>query len=325
MDTTTALTGTADAMFSSRLKLKHLTLFQNVCQLRTLRKAADASHMTQPAATKLIHELEELFAVPLFRRTRSGMTLTLHGHVVRRHVDILLADIGNMRAEVEMLSDGVMGLIRLGVVPSLAPALLAQSIAQTLKARPHVRFEVLEGSTTALLASLNRNELDLIFGRVLNAAQAESLRVVNVYAESFAIVCAAGHPLARRRSIRWGALARQTWVLPPAGTPMRQLVDNMFTRHHALRPEAAVESNNFIRMQHLIHHSELLGIVPRSMALEGVANHELAVLSPGVADDFAPISLISRSDIDQPPLMDLFSRVVLETAAAMKLGVDARG
>lgn len=308
-----------DRVFAGRLKLKHLALFRSVCELGTVRKAADASAMTQPAATKLIQELEAMCGVTLFQRDRGGMRTTLFGDVVRRHVDILLADIDNLRADVDMLASGMSGCIRLGVVPSLSQSLLATSVARTLALRPMLRFETQEGSTNDLLARLKRNELDLIFGRILDAEQAEGLRVIRVYAESFAIVCAAGHALSARRSVPWSELSKCRWVLPPTGTPMRQLVDGIFTRAGALHPHAAVEGSSFERMRSLIQASDLLGVVPRSMALAGKASGELVLLKPGVGDDFAPISLIARGDIDPSPIATLFAQVVLETAVSMKL------
>ena len=305
--------------FNSRLKMKHLELFRKVCELQTLRKAADASSMTQPAATKLIQELEAMFGVPLFQRDRRGMKLTQHGAVVRRHIDILLADIGNMRADVDLFSMGGIGRIRLGIIPSLASALLAQSIARTLETWPNVRFILQEGATTELLASLGRNELDVIFGRVLDTELARSLRVINVYTESFAIVCGARHPLAKRRNVPWGHLAQFRWALPPAGTPLREQADNLFTRNRVLRPAVAVETSSFAQMRYLIGRCDLLGIVPRSIALQGRASKDLVLLKPELGADFAPISLLFRKEFDQPPLIEEFARVVCEAATALRL------
>jgi DNA-binding transcriptional LysR family regulator len=300
--------------------MKHLELFRHVCELQTLRKAAEASSMTQPAATKLIQELEGMFGVQLFLRDRRGMKLTQHGGVVRRHIDILLADIANMRAEVDLFSTGATGRIRLGIIPSVASALLAQSIAQTLAARPHVRFMLQEGATTELLASLARNELDLTFGRVLDMQRARSLRVINVYTESFAIVCGPKHSLAKQRHVSWGELARARWALPGEGTPLRDLADNLFTRNRVLRPVVAVESSSFEQMRHMIHGSDLLGVVPRSIAMLGQENKDLVMLKPELGADFAPISLLLRKEFDQPPLIEEFVKVVRDRAVALKLG-----
>ncbi|UTW13117.1 LysR substrate-binding domain-containing protein [Marinobacterium rhizophilum] len=307
-------------VFTSRLKLKHLILLRNVAELQTLRKGAAASNMTQPAATKLIQELEALFGVALFHRDRQGMTLTLYGERVRQHVDILLTDIDRLREGVDMLAQGITGQIRVGVVPSIAPALLTQSIVRILQERPKVRFIIQEASTTALLASMHRNELDLILGRVLDADQAQGMKVTHVYAEAFTIVCAKQHVLSQRKNPSWTQMAQFRWVLPPSGTPMRQMVDNIFTQNLAIRPEAAVESSSFGQMRDLIGHSNLLGIVPRSIAAQPQSREILDVLKNDVGTHFTPISLIYRSDIDQPPLIDIFADTVSETAAAMGLG-----
>jgi DNA-binding transcriptional LysR family regulator len=231
-----------DESFLRHLRLKHLLLFRHVCGLQTLRKASVASHMTQPAATKLIRELEEMLGAPLFVRERQGMKLTVHGDLVHRHVEILLGDIGTMRAEINLLSSGASGQIRLGVVPSLMPALLTQSITQTLEIRPQLRFTIQEAATTGLLEKLYRNELDLILGRVVNAAQAKLLNVQPVYSESFVVACATKHALARRRGVTWKALSAEKWVLPPSDTPMRHLVDNLFIQNKSVKPEATVEA-----------------------------------------------------------------------------------
>lgn len=305
--------------FNSRLKLKHLDLFRNLCELQTLRKAAEASSMTQPAATKLIQELEAMFGVTLFQRDRRGMRLTQHGAVVRRHIDVLLADIANMRAEVDLFTMGSAGRIRLGIIPSLASALLARSITRSLELRPQVRFTLQQGATTELLASLARNELDVIFGRVLDSQIAAKLRVVDVYTETFSIACAAKHALARRRNPPWTELAKFRWALPAAGTPLRELADGLFTSNRVLRPMVAVESSSFEQMRYLIAQSDLLGVLPRSIALQGHRDQELVLLNPQLGADFAPISLMFRKEFEQPPFIEEFAKLVLETAAELKL------
>jgi DNA-binding transcriptional LysR family regulator len=247
------------------------------------------------------------------------MKPTPEGAVVRRHIDVLLADISNMRAEVDQFSSGESGRIRLGVIPSLASELLAQSIATTLATRPRVQFVLQEGATTELLASLGRNDLDLTFGRVLTTQLAQNLRVINVYTESFAVVCGPRHELAKRNAVSWKDLARFRWVLPAAATPFRDLVDNLFTRNRVLRPVVAVESRSFEQMRHLVARSDLVAVVPHSFATQGKASRQLAVLKAGLGADFAPISLLFRKEFGQPPLIEEFARVVCESAAALKL------
>src|ERR1700733_3335267 len=104
---------------SSRLRLKHLQLVRKVFEQHTLRAAAEASNMSQSAATKLLQEVEEMYAVSLFHRSKHGMKPTPYGDIVKRHIGILLADMERMEQEIAVVAQGGFGRVRLGILPSV--------------------------------------------------------------------------------------------------------------------------------------------------------------------------------------------------------------
>ena len=307
------------AALKTRLRFRHLELFRNVCELQSLRKAAEASSMTQPAATKLIQELEDMFGMRLFQRDRKGMRSTQYGDIVRRHIDVVMADVSNLHADLKLFASGGTGLIRLGIIPSLSAALLATSINKLLAAHPRASFQLKEGTTDELMQELARNHLDIIFGRVLHAGHASHLRVTNVYAESFHIVCGKRHRFASRPAVSWKDLAQEHWVLPATGSPLRDMAEDMFTTRGVLRPVVAVASGSFHQMRYVIAAGELLGLLPRSIALQGQTDGDLVVLRPTQRVKFAPISLIAREDFEQAPLVEEFAQIVTHTARSLKL------
>jgi len=311
--------GALPPAFRTRLRMKHLELFRHICELRSLRQAAEASSMTQPAATKLVQELEDMFGARLFHRDRTGMRPTASGEMVRRHIAVLLADVGHMVSEVKLFAGGGSGLIRLGIIPSLAPRLLAESMNKLLAAHPQARFQLREGATDELLDGLSRNELDIIFGRVLHAAPARNLRLAPIYTEMFDIVCGRQHALARKAAPTWKDLAQELWVLPASGTPLREMAESMFSAHGVLRPAVAVASSSFQQMRFVIAAGQLLGILPRSIAARGQAEGDLVLLRQVERVKFAPISLILRKDVEQPPVVEAFSRIVRATARSLRL------
>lgn len=311
-------TGVLPPGLKTRLRLKHLELFRHVCELQSLRKAADASSMTQPAATKLVQELEDMFGLPLFHRDRRGMRPTEHGEALRRHVQVLMADVANMYADVHLLAAGGTGLVRLGIIPSLSSALLAASVNELVATHPSARIQMRESSTDELLRDLLANNLDILFGRVLHVASASRLRITEVYTETFEIVCARSHRLARRRAVTWQDLSQEPWVLPATG-PLREMAEDMFTAHGVLRPVVSIASGSFHQTRHVIASGALLGILPRSLALESQASGDVVLLRTGRGPRFAPISLIARKDIEQPPLVREFERIAVRTAAALRL------
>ena len=92
---------------------------------------------------------------------------------------------------------------------------------------------------------------------------------------------------------------------------MRMLIDSLFTRNAALRPAVAVECNSFERMFHLIARSNMLGVMPRAMGLQGQTRGELSMIRYDLGANFAPISLIFRKNTVSPPGVERFAQSVL--------------
>jgi DNA-binding transcriptional LysR family regulator len=288
------------------MKIRHLELFNAVVEKQTLRKAAEVIQITQPAATKLIQELESILGAQLFTRDRKGMWLTQYGGVFKRHASTLMADLAQMHREIKQLQKGEVGQIRLGFVPSLDPELLSTAISNSLTKFPEIQIRTFEGSTNELLASMGRNELDLILGRILNLKIANQYAMHPIYKESFAIVCGAKSLHKNKAGINWEQLSMGQWILPALQTPFREMIDNLFTQHGVLRPNVVVESSSFEKIQKLIINTELLGILPANLAIEGQKNKTLRLLKSDLGKNFAPISLIYRKDIEISPVTQKF-------------------
>lgn len=172
----------------------------------TSLKAAAASNMTQPAATKLIQELEDMFCVILFQRNRRGMQLTQQGEILHRHIDVIFSDIGNISEEINQFTHGI-GLMRLGILSVIILTLLSRSINEFLERHPLTQFVIREGTTDELIGQLMRNEIDITFGRMLEATHISKLQITKIYTEAFDIVCGNNNPLALQKDIKWKDLA----------------------------------------------------------------------------------------------------------------------
>jgi DNA-binding transcriptional LysR family regulator len=93
----------------------------------------------------------------------------------------------------------------------------------------------------------------------------------------------------------------------------------MFTERGQLRPVVAVASSSFHQMRYVIASGQLLGVLPHSIAKAGEAGGDLAILRPKQVSKIAPISLITRGDIDHlHALLDL-ERIAIQTAKNLML------
>ena len=88
---------------------RRLQVFSTVARLLSFTKAADVLHMTQPAVTFQIRQLEEYFNTRLFDRTHNRITLTVAGELVKSHADRIIAQYGEMDNEIRKLTGDVLG------------------------------------------------------------------------------------------------------------------------------------------------------------------------------------------------------------------------
>lgn len=304
---------------ASRLRLKHLQLAQQIFERHTLRAAAEASNMTQSAATKLLQELEEMYAVPLFQRSKYGMKPTSYGEAVRRHIGILLADMERMEQELALVAQGGYGRIRLGVLPSVPASLLNGAVKAMLAEYPGVRFSIYESDSTDLLANLLRNELDVTFARVLEREMTEGVRAIRVYDESFLIVSRPHHPLTRIKRPSWERLSEAAWILPARGTPMRHFINESFSRNAAFRPTVVVECSTVERVRSLVLQSDMVAVLARSFVTQRRGQDKLAILDCSLGPNFASTSLVIRQHGELAPVVEAFCRVVQANAQELRL------
>jgi len=304
---------------ASRLRLKHLKLAQQVFEQHTLRAAAEASNMSQSAATKLLQELEEMYAVPLFQRSKHGMRPTSYGDVVKRHIEVLLADMERMEQEIALVAQGGFGRIRLGVLPSVPDSLLNGAINVMLSEYPGVRFSIYEADSNDLLASLQRNELDVTFARVLDRDMTEGVRAIRVYDQSFLIVSRPGHPLARIKRLSWEQLSEATLILPAQGTPLRNFINECFSRNAAFHPTVAVECSTVERVRSLVLQSDMIAVLARSFVTGRRGQDKLAILDCSLGPNFASTSLVLRQRSELAPVVEAFCRVVRTNASELRL------
>ncbi len=101
----------------SSLRIAHLRAFQTVAASTSMQVAARSLGVSQPAISKFIKELEDVFGAQLFIRGPRGVTLTETGSVLGSRTELLLADIAAAQAEVSAVATGAAGRVTIGALP----------------------------------------------------------------------------------------------------------------------------------------------------------------------------------------------------------------
>src|SRR5438105_14819657 len=120
----------------ARLKTRQLLLLVAIADEGNIHRAAEVLHMTQPAASKLLKDLEDVLDVSLFDRLPRGMRPTWYGEVMIRHARVALASLNQAHDEVQALKAGRFGQVIVGAITTPGLTLLQQQVSGGKQAHP---------------------------------------------------------------------------------------------------------------------------------------------------------------------------------------------
>jgi len=247
---------------ATRLKTRHLSLLLHLYEQRSVLRAAEAANMTQPAASKLLAEMEGLVGVPLFTRHARGVEPTWYGQALIRRARSALSEIGRAHDEIAALRAGRMGQAAIGTVVNPGTNLIPQAIAALKRDFPDILVKVEMDYSRPLVSKLLDGQLDIVVGRIMDPEGAAELEFEPLADEPHAVIVRAGHPLAGRNAVTHADLAEYGWIMPPAASVLRSRLDAVFLEHGLPLPQNIVETASLPVIIHLLRHSDLLTALP---------------------------------------------------------------
>lgn len=160
-------------MLSPHLRLRHLRCFLEIARLGSLSAAAEALHVSQPAASKTIRELEEILGTALFDRSGRRLVLTAAGRIYQNHAGAAIADLE--RAQHLVLSPPrERPKISAGVLPTAGTGLVPRAALAFRETHPDVLLDVMTGPNWLLHSLLREGQLDIVIGRIPPRVQAKA-------------------------------------------------------------------------------------------------------------------------------------------------------
>lgn len=252
----------------NRLKLRQLQLLATLGEARSLHQAAAQLGMTQPAATRLLREVEELLDTPLFERTSRGLHPTDMGRLLVRHATVLLSSIDQIYDDAQALKAGNGGSLKIGIFPGTWPLLLPKAIMRLKEDTPRIHIEIQDGTQDALLNLLRTGALQVVIGRAPEGDAARDLAFDIVLRETFSIVCRPEHPLLQGRTTppSLADLIDHRWILPLRKTPLRNSLDLYLLSQCGRVPIDVIDSAAVTANLALIWEGDYFAVMPHSIA-----------------------------------------------------------
>ncbi|MDR8770256.1 HTH-type transcriptional regulator GbpR [Burkholderia multivorans] len=213
------------------LKARHMHLVVAIDTYRNLTQVAEVTHVTVPAVSKSLAELERGLGLTLFSRTAHGLVPTPYGECLVRRARELVAILHQTRDELKALSSGTEGKVRIGMLPASASVLLPEALSLLKQRSPGTNVAVMEGATSWLLPELWQGHLDLVVGRLPPPDTLSSFVEKELLEDPVTLVTGCHHPLARRKSVKWSDLEPYPWILPPPGSILRDPLERVLEAH----------------------------------------------------------------------------------------------
>ncbi len=268
---------TSDRFIRSHLKTRHLVLLVELGRHASIMHAAQAAGVTQPAASKLIGELEHALGVTLFERLPRGVVPTWYGKVLIRRAGAALAEMDAAHQEIMQGLAGIGGRVALGSVLTPSVSLVPRAVRLVKASAPQVQIMVTVDTSQALVEQLAAGELDIVIGRIVDPGAAAELNFEPLADETHKLIVRAGHPWLARRDLTLDDIAGAAWILPPAGRLREQLME-LFVSRGLGQPADTVETMSLSLVPQLLADSDRIIALPAELVQAYLDAGKLAVL-----------------------------------------------
>ncbi|KQO24651.1 LysR family transcriptional regulator [Acidovorax sp. Leaf76] len=303
------------AQVCARLRFRHLQFLDILGQTRNLRLTAEQMHITQPAATKILMDIEEILESRLFDRLSRGMRPNELGLFTLRYAASALAGHRKFVDEFNALKEGGHGHLTIGAITGSAAHVLTASVAEIQRLRPLLVLKVLEQSSDQLIVWLAERKIDLMIGRFTDEAQRAQFHYERLSNEPLLVVGGLHHPLRGARDLDMAELSHWPWILYPASTAVRRVSDDIFGRNGLALSSGVVETPSFLFALQMMQTTDMLSLQPQALVERYIAKGLLARIPVDLPDRMPDYGLITRLGESPTPAMQAFIDVLREVAS----------
>lgn len=205
------------------MTLQQLEYVVAVAEHRHFLKAAEACRVTQPTLSAMVQKLEEELGVKIFDRRQKPLALTPVGGLVVEQARQMLAQARTLRERIDEAAHSLGGVLRIGVLPTIAPYLIPRCYAQLGAQLPQLELHIAEMKTADIKAALLRGDLDA--GILAQIDGLEEMETHTLFYEQYFVYASPESPLHGHSSVRTDDLrTTPLWLLDEGHCFREQLV-----------------------------------------------------------------------------------------------------
>ncbi len=275
----------------------------------SLSAAAEALHVSQPAVSKTVRELEDILGVSLFDRSGRQLVLTRAGRTYQQYAGAVMVDLRRAHALVQEAPQQKIRL-NIGALPTASTDLMPNAALEFMSIRPDCLICITTGPNGMLMSQLREGELDMVVGRLAPEQGMRSLTFLQLYSEKVIPVVRAGHPLA---GDRWGeagladtAFNKFPLMMPPADAVIYPIVRAYLYNYGISDPDPMFENVSLAFGRCVVQRSDTIWFISQGVVLNELEAGTLVALP--LEDELlgGPVGVSLRENtVMSPELQDL--------------------
>jgi LysR family hydrogen peroxide-inducible transcriptional activator len=296
------------------MNLQDLRYLVAVAEQRHFGRAAEVCNVSQPTLSSQIKKLEDELGVTLLERTNKRVDLTPVGSQILNHARRALAEAGQMESVARAARDPLVGPLKLGVIPTLAPYLMPMILKPLRQAYPGLTLELWEDQTRSLIDGLRNHRLDAAL--LATPPDAPEITELALFDEPLLAALPLHHPLRKAAAVSEESLAGELLVLADGHCLANQAMAACGARNGVQRGAmpATMQASTLETLVNLVAAGYGSTLLP-ALAADSFRRREI-VLRPLAGDSSRTIRLVSRPGFPRPQALRALERVIRKAVGA---------
>ena len=253
-----------------------LKLFVNIAEMNSLTRGAERSHMSLPAASTRIKNLEENLGAKLLYRASNGVTLTPPGQVLLQHALEMQRQMEQLCSDLQEYAQGVKGHIRLFANTTAITEFLPGVLSRFLASHRNVNVDLRERLSPSIVRAVTDGTADI--GIVAGNVRMEGLEVVPYREDRLILVCARGHALGQRADVSFEETLEFDHVCLPEASAIHSFLREAADRARR-RLKLRIQVGNFEAMCRMVAANVGIGILPESAARRQAKSSDIRLVA----------------------------------------------
>lgn len=315
-----------DLLIRHGLKLTHLRLLAALDETRQISAAAAQIAISQPAASRLLAEIERIVGMKLYQRHPRGVTLNAAGTLLGERARWMLRSLDDAGRDILEIGSGQRGSVNIGAVTGPAIELILPVIREARLLYPDHNITIDVDTSDKLAERLLGGALDFYLGRVLPGIDVSAVQMQMIGDEPVCLIVRTGHPLLGRTKISLQDCLDFDWVMQPPGGLQRYTVDHYLLEHEYRPPNRVVNTNSLLMMLAMVTRTNAIAPISRAVAdfyasPDGLSGrietlpvaHKMAV---------APFGLVTLRGYELPAASAEIHRMLLKNLDSQQAGIS---